>query len=153
MLKKIRENKGFTLAELLVVVAIIGILVAVSIPIFTSQLEKAREATDIANLRAAKAAAVAYYLGGTTDTTIQADAPGAAIINCAYNAGTGKLVKTGSGDTCGKGTTAVPAGATATEVMYNNGGTNDYTHQTDAAGKTIIIAISIDGTVDCHFSK
>jgi prepilin-type N-terminal cleavage/methylation domain-containing protein len=42
MLKKIRENKGFTLAELLVVVAIIGILVAVSIPIFTSQLEKGK---------------------------------------------------------------------------------------------------------------
>ena len=43
-------------------VAIIGVLVAVSIPIFTSQLEKSREATDLANLRAAKAAAVAAYL-------------------------------------------------------------------------------------------
>ena len=45
MFKKInRENKkGFTLAELLIVVAIIGVLVAISIPIFTSQLEKSRE--------------------------------------------------------------------------------------------------------------
>jgi prepilin-type N-terminal cleavage/methylation domain-containing protein len=52
MLKKIRKNKkGFTLAELLIVVAIIGVLVAISIPIFTSQLEKAREATDAANIR------------------------------------------------------------------------------------------------------
>ena len=33
------------------VVAIIGILVAVSIPIFTSQLHKARVATDWANVR------------------------------------------------------------------------------------------------------
>ena len=49
-LKKNR-NKGFTLGELLIVVAIIGILVAISIPIFTSQLEKAREATDAANIR------------------------------------------------------------------------------------------------------
>lgn len=56
MLKKIRKNKkGFTLAELLIVVAIIGVLVAISIPIFTSQLEKAREATDAANIRAAYA--------------------------------------------------------------------------------------------------
>ena len=63
LLKKVRENKkGFTLAELLVVVAIIGILVAVSIPVFTSQLTKAKQATNLANLRAAKAAAVAEYL-------------------------------------------------------------------------------------------
>ena len=35
----------------MVVVAIIGVLVAISIPIFTSQLHKAKVATDIANLR------------------------------------------------------------------------------------------------------
>ena len=45
----------FKLAELLEAVAIIGVLVAISIPIFTSQLEKARDATDAANLRAAYA--------------------------------------------------------------------------------------------------
>ena len=38
---KIKNKKGFTLAELLIVVAIIAVLVAVAIPIFTSQLEKA----------------------------------------------------------------------------------------------------------------
>ena len=41
-----KKKKGFTLAELLVVVAIIGVLVAVSIPIFSKQLEKSRIATD-----------------------------------------------------------------------------------------------------------
>ena len=46
------NKKGFTLAELLVVVAIIAVLVAIAIPIFTSQLEKAKESTDAANLRA-----------------------------------------------------------------------------------------------------
>ena len=62
LFKKIRGNKkGFTLAELLVVVAIVGILVAISIPVFTSQLAKARKATNQANMRAAKAAAVADY--------------------------------------------------------------------------------------------
>ena len=65
LLKKFRENKkGFTLAELLVVVAIVGILVAISIPVFTAQLGKARLATNNANLRAAKAAAVSEYLTG-----------------------------------------------------------------------------------------
>ena len=48
-----RTKRGFTLAELLIVVAIIGVLVAIAIPIFSSQLEKSREATDLANVRAA----------------------------------------------------------------------------------------------------
>ena len=47
-----KKRKGFTLAELLIVVAIIAVLVAIGIPIFTSQLEKSREATDAANIRA-----------------------------------------------------------------------------------------------------
>ena len=65
MFKKLNK-KGFTLAELLVVVAIIGVLVAISIPIFTSQLEKAREATDAANIRAAYAEVAAAQLTGAT---------------------------------------------------------------------------------------
>lgn len=52
------KNKGFTLAELLVVVAIIGVLVAISIPIFSKQMEKARDATSVANLRSAYAEAM-----------------------------------------------------------------------------------------------
>ncbi len=65
LLKKVRKDKkGFTLAELLVVVAIIGVLVAISIPIFTAQLEKAREATDLANIRAAYAECSAAVLTG-----------------------------------------------------------------------------------------
>ena len=46
-------NEGFTLAELLIVVAIIGVLTAISIPVFTGQLEKSRESVDLANLRSA----------------------------------------------------------------------------------------------------
>ena len=51
-LLNVQKNKkcGFTLAELLIVVAIVGILVAISIPIFSVQLHKAR--VDWANLRA-----------------------------------------------------------------------------------------------------
>ena len=52
-MKKSRE--GFTLAELLIVVAIIAVLVAVAIHVFGSQLEKSREAADLANVRAAYA--------------------------------------------------------------------------------------------------
>lgn len=47
-----KNTKGFTLAELLIVVAIIAVLVAISIPVFTSQLHKARVAADWSNVRA-----------------------------------------------------------------------------------------------------
>lgn len=56
---KKQYQKGFTLAELLIVVAIIGVLVAISIPMFTSQLEKSREAVDLANVRSAYAQVMA----------------------------------------------------------------------------------------------
>lgn len=71
MLQKKNNKKGFTLAELLIVVAIIGVLVAISIPVFTSQLEKAREATDAANIRAAYAEVMTAAL--TEDTTTSND--------------------------------------------------------------------------------
>ena len=67
VMKKLNK-KGFTLAELLIVVAIIAVLVAISIPIFSSQLEKAREATDMANIRAAYAEASADLLTNDAST-------------------------------------------------------------------------------------
>lgn len=66
MRAKLNEKKGFTLAELLIVVAIIAVLVAIAIPIFTAQLERAREATDAANIRAAYAEVMAEALTQTT---------------------------------------------------------------------------------------
>lgn len=62
MLKKKINKKGFTLAELLIVIAILGILVAISIPVFVGRLNDARDKTDKANERAAKAAAVTAFL-------------------------------------------------------------------------------------------
>ena len=75
MFKKLRKNeKGFTLAELLIVVAIIGVLVAISIPIFTSQLEKSRDAVSVANIRTAYAEAQTLALTATKDTETSGNA-------------------------------------------------------------------------------
>ena len=65
-----KNNKGFTLAELLIVVAIIAVLVAIAIPVFTTQLEKSREATDVANVRSAYAGLVTDYLTNGTATNV-----------------------------------------------------------------------------------
>ena len=83
--KKLKKTGGFTLIEMLIVVAIIAILVAVSIPMVNTNLENARVATDQANERAAKGAAMIEYLssGETGDVTYE------------YNATDGTVAKTG----------------------------------------------------------
>lgn len=69
-----KNNKGFTLMELLIVIAIIVVLVAIAIPVFNAQLEKAREATDMANIRAAYAEVSAELIMNedATEQTVEA---------------------------------------------------------------------------------
>ena len=58
------NKKGFTLMEMLIVIAIIAILIAIAIPTFTAALEKSRQKTDLANARALKSLVVAQYMAG-----------------------------------------------------------------------------------------
>lgn len=68
-MRKMKNSKGFTLMEMLIVVAIIAVLVAVMIPVMTNQLERSREAADAANIRAAYAEVMAAALTGDTTNT------------------------------------------------------------------------------------
>lgn len=78
MLKKLTNKKGFTLMEMLIVVAIIAVLVAIAIPTFNGALTKSKEAADVANIRAAYAEYQVKAIDGDTtaawdDTGVQAD--------------------------------------------------------------------------------
>ena len=70
-MKRIRN--GFTLMEMLIVIAIIAVLIAIAIPVFSSQLEKTREAADLANVRSAYAQVSAEALLGNSETTVTVD--------------------------------------------------------------------------------
>ena len=154
MFKKLKNSeKGFTLAELLIVVAIIGVLVAISIPIFTAQLEKSREATDEANLRAAYAEATADLLTGQVDgsdidytTTYY------------YDTTTGKITTTGKA--AGKGTaTVVEKGDNAYAAFKGTTADGGMSYDgSNVSGKNIEVKFTADsadkvGSVFVQFSK
>ncbi len=67
---KVNNKKGFTLAELLIVVAIIGVLIAIALPTFTTQLNKAKQATAAANARSVYSEYVATCLSNSTVPTL-----------------------------------------------------------------------------------
>lgn len=57
-MKKVNNKKGFTLAELLVVVAILAILIAIAVPIFGGALSSAEQTARDSNKRTIKSAAM-----------------------------------------------------------------------------------------------
>lgn len=62
MIKRVREEKGgFTLAELLIVVAIILVLVVIAVPVFTGALDNAQKASEEANLSNVKSVAAVKF--------------------------------------------------------------------------------------------
>ena len=73
-MKKIKNSKGFTLMEMLIVVAIIAVLIAIAIPTFTTSLNKARVATDEANIRSGYASLMADILTNQYDVEAGATA-------------------------------------------------------------------------------
>lgn len=70
--QKTMGNKGFSLVELIVVIAIMAVLVGVLAPQFIRYVEKSRESTDIQNIQQIMTAVETSVADGTTtaDVTI-----------------------------------------------------------------------------------
>ena len=79
-MQKGHNQKGFTLVELMVVVVIIGILVAIAVPVYNSVTDKAEYGAIQANLRTIDSAIMQYQASTTSpsndDATIQSEITG-----------------------------------------------------------------------------
>ena len=139
LMKKKLNKKGFTLAELLIVVAIIAVLAAIAIPVFNSQLEKARESADIANIRSRYAECVAEALTATTagtrgNVTVAIDA-GTGVATCTS---TYTMTQKTAGFAAGDTTTVTIGGVTLDNDAFGNG-TATITVKSDGTAPTISI--------------
>ena len=134
-----KNNKGFTLAELLIVVAIIAVLTAIAIPVFTTQLEKSREAADLANIRSAYAEAMAAAVAGE-----QANV-GNVTVNYVATGGSTYTV------------TTPPAQSTGAWERVDTDAISEYadlpTSVTQGTAFTVVVTVAADGTATTTISQ
>ncbi len=70
--KIVKKNKGFTLVELIIVIAILAVLVAILTPQFLKYVERSRNLADIANAREIGKAVEAYFADPDNAGTLKA---------------------------------------------------------------------------------
>jgi len=113
---KKRNQKGFTLVELLIVIAIIGILAAIAIPQFSQYRVRAYNAAALSDIKNAYTAGQAYFGDNPTGT---ADLP--ALKTNGYNPSDGVTVTVTAGTQATFALTSKHASGTLTYTMDANG--------------------------------
>ena len=72
-MRRTKNQKGYTIMELMIVIVIIGILIAIAVPAYNSFRARAQERACQSNMRVLKAAAVMYFADNDTDATSTAN--------------------------------------------------------------------------------
>ena len=115
----LRNTKGFTLIELMIVVVIIGILAAIAIPNFISMQDRAKEGSVKSNMHTVQLAIEDFavqndgtYPVAADDAAVKANCPGGAYPKNPFNTGAA-ITMTWGGDPAAKGNVGANPATTA----------------------------------------
>ncbi|WP_447979513.1 type IV pilin protein [Candidatus Nitrospira bockiana] len=138
MLKSLRSNKGFTLIELMIVVAIIGILAAIAIPNFLQYQMKSRQSEAKTNLGAIRTSELSFSgergcFIGITAYPATAPAAGTKMVQQPWLAGPAAIV---ANNWCQAGGTFV---GTFSNIGFQASGSVYYQYAADASAVAVPI--------------
>jgi len=104
-MRKMMNKKGFTLVELMIVVVILGILVAIAVPIYSAVTKNAKKKACAGNIRIMRSNLASYVMTGGDDGGMLTTAPSQ---NDLYDTTKpfAKMFDNGKTPTCSNGSTA-----------------------------------------------
>lgn len=132
-----REDRGFTMIELLVVVVIIGVLVAIAVPVYLNYRKGAANKSAASDVRGAITAIEQYYTdnGNAYPADVAPGAEGVSVTLTAPATGTPQTITVSPGNTLGYKQITATGGATTYRICaMNKDGKQVYVYNSSAGG-------------------